>query len=235
MPDPAHGIELCEEAARLSEALLYCGDEQTTRAAGVLGPCRRIDEAALEPRHRWQTRGMGVARGYVATGFVNRNRQWETWRSASPCDQHVDSPVVPAIEATVFGGSSAAECGRSAGAENARPFLLPQRQRPIVRDDNGRTHQLPPSPRDLVGHIGGGHSGDCELVEPRHGVLTSEGKTDRAGKGEAGHVVSLTTHMTTRTRVSAPVQKGRAATMPVDGGTCQVANPNGPRWGRLTA
>ena len=50
MPDPAHGIELCEEAARLSEAPLYCGDEQTTRAAGMLGPCRRMHEAALEPR-----------------------------------------------------------------------------------------------------------------------------------------------------------------------------------------
>src|SRR5918994_7010742 len=83
MPDPAHGVELCEEAARLSEALLYCGDEQTTRAAGMLGPCRRIDEAALEPRHRWNTRGMCVSRGYVATGFVNRNRQRETWRGAS--------------------------------------------------------------------------------------------------------------------------------------------------------
>ena len=181
MPDPAHGVELCEEAARLSEALLYCGDEQTTRAAGMLGPCRRIDEAALEPRHRWQTRGMGVSRGDVATGCVNRNWQWDTWRRASPCDQHVDSPVVPAIEAIVFGGSSAAERGRWAGAENARPFLLSRRQRPIVRDYNGRTHPLPPSPRDLVGHIGGGHSGDRELVEPRYGVL-SKGKTDRAGK-----------------------------------------------------
>jgi hypothetical protein len=147
----------------------------------------------------------------------------------------VDSSVIPAIGATVFGGSSAAERGRSAGAEDARPLLLPQRQRPIVRDYNGRTHPLPPSPRDLVRHIGGGHSGDCELVEPRYGVLTSEGKTDRAGKSEAGHVVSLTTHVTMRTRVSAPVQKGRAATMPVDGGTCQVGNANGPRWGRLTA
>lgn len=143
--------------------------------------------------------------------------------------------VVPAIEATAFGGSSAAERGRSAGAENTRPFLLPQRQRPIVRDDNGPTHQLPPSPRDLVGHIGGGYSGDCELVEPRYGVLTSEGKTERAGKSEAGHVVSLTPHATMRTRVSAPVQEGTSATMPVDGGTCQVGNPNGPRWGRLTA
>ena len=196
MPDPAHGVELCEEAARLSEALLYCGDEQTTRAAGMLGPCRRIDEAALEPRHRWNTRGMCVSRGYVATGFVNRNRQRETWRGASPYDQHVDSPVVPAIEATVLGGSSSAERGRWAGPEDARPLLLPRRQRCIVRDDNGRTHPLPPSPRDLVGHIGGGHSGDRELVEPRDGVLTSEGKIDRAEKGGAGHMVSLTTHVT---------------------------------------
>jgi hypothetical protein len=108
----------------------------------------------------------------------------------------VDSPVVPAIEATVFGGSSAAERGRWAGAENARPFLLARRQRPIVRGDNGRTHPLPPSPRDLVGHIGGVHSGDCELVEPRDGVLTSEWKIDQAGTGEAGHMVSLTTHVT---------------------------------------
>jgi hypothetical protein len=151
---------------------------------------------------------MWVSRGYVATGFVNRNRQWETWGSASPWDQPVDSSVIPAIGATVLGGSSAAERGRSAGAEDARPLLLPQRQRPIVRDYNGRTHPLPPSPRDLVRHIGGGHSGDCELVVPRYGVLTSEGKTDRAGKSEAGHVVSLTTHVTMRTRVSAPVQEG---------------------------
>jgi hypothetical protein len=71
--------------------------------------------------------------------------------------------------------------------------------------------------RDLVGHIGGGHSGDCELVEPRDGVLTSEGKIDQAGKGEAGHMVSLTTHFTTRTRISGRLCKSDAATMPVDG------------------
>src|SRR5215207_1159546 len=70
-------------------------------------------------------------------------------------------PVIPAIEATVLGGSSAAEPGRSAGAEDARPFLLPQ-------------------------------------AHPRLGACA---------------------------------RKGRAATMPVDGGTCQVSNPDGPRWG----
>src|SRR5918995_3632270 len=204
MPDPAHGIELCEEAARLSEAPLYCGDEQTTRAAGMLGPCRRMHEAALEPRQSvanvWdvglaRVRSDGIREPQSAMGDVEECFPVGPARGFVRHPSHRGQSVRP---------QSAA--GRPAPRMHAHS-CCPKVNGPLCATTTVDP-PLPASPRDLVRHIGGGHSGDCELVEPRYGVLTSEGKTDRAGKSEAGHVVSLTTHATMRTRVSAPVQEG---------------------------